>query len=303
MEHIEEAGIHSGDSACSLPPYSCRDDLAEIAPDRGDGLGAEGRRPDERAVRHQGRRRLRAGGQSARLAAPCRSSPRRPASRSPRSRARVMAGEALKSLGLQEGPHRPPCRGQGGGVPVRPLPRRRHHPRPGDEVDRRGHGPRPQLRRAFAKAQLGAGSDLPRSGHVPSSRSRTATSPAPSSSPAAGRTRLRASWPPAAPPRSPARARASPCSEVNKVLRGPAAHRRHDQERRDRAHRQHHRGQARRCANRTGSAARRCSGAGSRTTRRWRRRSRPARLWIARRGRREPAAGPAPRDRGGGSRA
>jgi carbamoyl-phosphate synthase large subunit len=22
MEHIEEAGIHSGDSACSLPPYT-----------------------------------------------------------------------------------------------------------------------------------------------------------------------------------------------------------------------------------------------------------------------------------------
>jgi carbamoyl-phosphate synthase large subunit len=22
MEHIEEAGIHSGDSACSLPPHS-----------------------------------------------------------------------------------------------------------------------------------------------------------------------------------------------------------------------------------------------------------------------------------------
>ena len=27
MEHIEEAGIHSGDSACSLPPYSLPDDL------------------------------------------------------------------------------------------------------------------------------------------------------------------------------------------------------------------------------------------------------------------------------------
>ncbi len=27
MEHIEEAGIHSGDSACSLPPYSVSDDL------------------------------------------------------------------------------------------------------------------------------------------------------------------------------------------------------------------------------------------------------------------------------------
>ena len=22
MEHIEEAGVHSGDSACALPPYS-----------------------------------------------------------------------------------------------------------------------------------------------------------------------------------------------------------------------------------------------------------------------------------------
>ncbi|GIX13753.1 MAG: carbamoyl-phosphate synthase large chain [Paracoccaceae bacterium] len=31
MEHIEEAGVHSGDSACSLPPYSLPDDIvAEI---------------------------------------------------------------------------------------------------------------------------------------------------------------------------------------------------------------------------------------------------------------------------------
>lgn len=27
MQHIEEAGIHSGDSACSLPPVSISDDL------------------------------------------------------------------------------------------------------------------------------------------------------------------------------------------------------------------------------------------------------------------------------------
>jgi carbamoyl-phosphate synthase large subunit len=37
MEHIEQAGVHSGDSACSLPPYSlppahASDELA--APDR-----------------------------------------------------------------------------------------------------------------------------------------------------------------------------------------------------------------------------------------------------------------------------
>src|SRR6185436_1007919 len=32
MEHIEEAGIHSGDSSCSLPPYTLTEGLvAEIA--------------------------------------------------------------------------------------------------------------------------------------------------------------------------------------------------------------------------------------------------------------------------------
>jgi carbamoyl-phosphate synthase large subunit len=29
MEHIEEAGVHSGDSCCSLPPYSISDDIIE----------------------------------------------------------------------------------------------------------------------------------------------------------------------------------------------------------------------------------------------------------------------------------
>ena len=29
MEHIEEAGVHSGDSACSLPPYTLADDLLD----------------------------------------------------------------------------------------------------------------------------------------------------------------------------------------------------------------------------------------------------------------------------------
>ena len=27
MQHIEQAGIHSGDSACSLPPYSLSEDM------------------------------------------------------------------------------------------------------------------------------------------------------------------------------------------------------------------------------------------------------------------------------------
>ncbi len=27
MEHIEEAGVHSGDSACSIPPYSLSNEI------------------------------------------------------------------------------------------------------------------------------------------------------------------------------------------------------------------------------------------------------------------------------------
>ena len=55
MEHIEQAGIHSGDSACSLPPYSLSKAYRTDAPaDHADGEGAQGRRPDERAVRDPG---------------------------------------------------------------------------------------------------------------------------------------------------------------------------------------------------------------------------------------------------------
>ena len=55
MEHIEEAGVHSGDSACCLPPHSAvaRDGRGTETPDRRHGPRAERRRPDERAIRHQ----------------------------------------------------------------------------------------------------------------------------------------------------------------------------------------------------------------------------------------------------------
>ena len=87
MEHIEEAGVHSGDSACSLPPYSLdADTVAELeAPDRSHGARPRRRRPDERPVRHPGRRHLRPRGQPPRLAAPCPSSPRPPTAPSPPS--------------------------------------------------------------------------------------------------------------------------------------------------------------------------------------------------------------------------
>ena len=70
MEHIEEAGIHSGDSACALPPITlAAPHLAEVrALHRGDRPRRRRARPAQRAVRAQGRRALRAGGQPARVA-------------------------------------------------------------------------------------------------------------------------------------------------------------------------------------------------------------------------------------------
>jgi len=41
MEHIEEAGIHSGDSACSLPPYSLNKKIIERIKDQGRALAKE----------------------------------------------------------------------------------------------------------------------------------------------------------------------------------------------------------------------------------------------------------------------
>ena len=71
MEHIEEAGIHSGDFgllAAAAQSLEARNDRRARPPDPRACAGAQGRRADERAIRHQGRRHLCAGGQSARLA-------------------------------------------------------------------------------------------------------------------------------------------------------------------------------------------------------------------------------------------
>ena len=77
MEHIEEAGIHSGDSACCLPPHS-------LAPQTIDAIKTQARalalragraRPHERAVRRSARRarHLHPRGESRAPRARCRS--------------------------------------------------------------------------------------------------------------------------------------------------------------------------------------------------------------------------------------
>ncbi|MCK7515303.1 MAG: hypothetical protein MZV70_72470 [Desulfobacterales bacterium] len=70
MEHIELAGIHSGDSACVIPPISIPAKHIETIDEYTQQIAVELERggPDEHPVRHRQRHGLHPGGQSARLA-------------------------------------------------------------------------------------------------------------------------------------------------------------------------------------------------------------------------------------------
>ena len=163
MEHIEEAGIHSGDSACVLPPVTLgpeelkrvRESTLKLAK----GIGVKG--PDERAVRPGPGRALRPGGQPARQPhhpvrgqgdrrAPGQG--RRPgdARRHDRPAARRGDPAATGRRRSDAGPR--PRLGQGGGAALQAVPHPRgpggrQPARPRDALDRRGHGHRLGLRR------------------------------------------------------------------------------------------------------------------------------------------------------------
>ena len=134
MEHIEEAGIHSGDSACALPPITLgRADLERIRTSTA-GIAARRRRarPAQRAVRPEGRRPLRPRGQPARQPHRAVRRPRRRRCRSPRPRRAIMLGATDRRAagrGHAAGDRRrrrPAVRradlGEGGGAAVRPVP-------------------------------------------------------------------------------------------------------------------------------------------------------------------------------------
>ena len=143
MQHVEEAGVHSGDSACVLPPMSLGEEmLDEIRADhRADRARARGDRADQHPVRGRGRQALRDRGQPARLAhralrlegdrRPARegrlpADARRAAGRPGAARARRAGHVSVKEAVL----------------PFARFAGRRLGPRPGDEVDRRGDGHR-----------------------------------------------------------------------------------------------------------------------------------------------------------------
>ena len=249
MEHIEEAGVHSGDSSCSLPPYSLSQTVQArpARAGRGAGQGAERRRPDEHPVRGADRRRWRgdhlpAGSEPARLAhGAVRVQGHRHAAGEDRGalHGRQDAGRAGRTGRNRAGL----LLGQGSDLPVRQVPGRRSDPRPGNALHRRGDGRGPQLRRrvracAGSRRHQGAGAWARRSSRcaIPTRRaccrSRRTWSRRGYSLVATSGT---ARW---------LREQGLACDADQQGDRRPPAHRRPDQERRDRVYRQHHRGQA-----------------------------------------------------------
>ena len=176
MEHIEEAGIHSGDSACALPPHSLSDEtIAELERQTQAlalALNVGGLMNVQYAIKDGDIYVLEVNPRASRTVPFVAKVIGVPIAK---IAARIMAGERLASFGLKPAASAPPG-GQGGGVPVRPLPRRRHRAGPGDEIDRRGDGHRRARSRSPSPRARSAAAPACRAAARCSSRSRTTTS-------------------------------------------------------------------------------------------------------------------------------
>jgi carbamoyl-phosphate synthase large subunit len=166
MEHIEEAGIHSGDSACSLPPYSLGaatvDAIAEQTKALALALEVVGLMNVQFAVKHEAIYVLEVNPRASRTVPFVAKATGVPIAK---IAARVMAGEPLSNFRLE------PPRIAHVAVKEAVFPFARF---PGvdvilgPEMKSTGEvmGIDVDFGRAFAKSQLGAGLDLPRSGTV-----------------------------------------------------------------------------------------------------------------------------------------
>ncbi len=167
MEHIEEAGIHSGDSSCSLPPYTLSDGLIEEIADKtrklAQRLGVIGLMNVQWAVRGAKLFILEANPRASRTAPFVSKAIGQPLAK---MAARVMLGETLAQVGAHENLTPPYF-----SVKAPVFPFNKFHGVDtllGPEMKSTGEvmGIDPSFGAAFAKAMLGAGNVLPRSGKV-----------------------------------------------------------------------------------------------------------------------------------------
>jgi carbamoyl-phosphate synthase large subunit len=169
MEHIEEAGVHSGDSACSLPPYSLAqsliDEISRQTTELARGLGVVGLMNVQFAIKDGDVYILEVNPRASRTVPFVAKATGRPIAK---IAARVMAGELLPDL-LDE--HKVEATGEHVAVKESVFPFARF---PGvdiilgPEMKSTGEvmGLDRNFARAFAKSQLGAGVQVPQEGKV-----------------------------------------------------------------------------------------------------------------------------------------
>ena len=166
MEHIEEAGVHSGDSACSLPPYSLRqatiDELEKQTKTLALSLNVVGLMNIQFAIKDDTIFVLEVNPRASRTVPFVAKAVNSPIAA---IAARVMAGEPLTNFELKSSNTKHIC------VKEAVLPFNRF---PGvdillgPEMRSTGEvmGKDNNFERAFFKAQLGAGVELPKTGNV-----------------------------------------------------------------------------------------------------------------------------------------
>ena len=166
MEHIEEAGIHSGDSACSLPPQHLSDEILDALKqqtrDLAYALNVVGLMNIQFAIRENKIYLLEVNPRGSRTVPFVAKTTGVPLAK---LASRVMAGEKLASFNLTER-HLPHVAVKEAVFPFARFPGVDVFLGPEMKSTGEVMGIDTDFGRAFAKSQLGAGTDLPLSGTV-----------------------------------------------------------------------------------------------------------------------------------------
>ena len=137
MEHIEQAGVHSGDSACSLPPYTLSADIqarmCEQVARMAKELKVLGLMNTQFAVKGDDIYLIEVNPRASRTVPFVSKATARPLAK---IAARVMAGKSLKAQGLHGSLYADILFRQGSGVPVYQVPGCRSLAGPGNEIHR-----------------------------------------------------------------------------------------------------------------------------------------------------------------------
>ena len=161
MEHIEEAGIHSGDSACVVPTFSLSqpilEEIATATKAMARELKVRGLMNVQFAVKGEQLYVLEVNPRASRTVPFVSKAIGVPLAK---LAAKVMTGMSLGELGFHRGSYAAALLGEGSGLSLSAFRRRQHLVRPGNEIDRRSDGDRrrsrARLREVAAREPLAA---------------------------------------------------------------------------------------------------------------------------------------------------